>query len=292
MSKDIATLTNLVKYLKFSPTFLIYYNHKEREFQVEKFYWVYLLRCTITILATLSCTIWNALEYGAFKDLNTRVTMFRSFLVVMCLTLSYRNRKSLAECINKILDIDRYLEQNGITMTYKPLRNIVIIRITVTISIIVGNSILYWFHTKSLRMCFINCGIYNISYLTNSLILIQNGAIVFSVWERLKALNLALIKLIVITNNPKKCYERLRKISILYGKIYQLTRAINTIYSQQVSLTLWLAFLHTFQCILSSLRNSNDLSYYDIFWVVISVLDILSIVIPSSSAAQLVKLFV
>lgn len=119
MSKDITTLTNLVKYLKFSPTFLVYYNYEKEEFQVEKFYWVYLWKCSVTVFATLGCMTWNVLENGAFKDLNTRVTIFRSFLVVKCLTLSYKNRKSLAECINKILDIDRCLERNGITMTYK-----------------------------------------------------------------------------------------------------------------------------------------------------------------------------
>lgn len=150
--------------------------------------------------------------------------------------------------------------------------------------------LLTWGYTKSFRMCLLNFGIYCMPYYISSLVLIQFTTVVLLVWERLTALNQWLTKLVVnrdYTNDNQ--YSQLRRISILYNKLFRISSTINTIYSEQVSLTFWLVGMQAVHCAHSFVKRSELLRYYDIFWVSIAFIEICTVVVPCSAIIRLVK---
>lgn len=120
MSKHLPTMLALLKYVRFSPTFLANYNYGGvGRFEEGNVRLSYVLRCAFAVTATLAGVAWNVWESPAFEEISTYIKIFRSFIVVRCLMLSYVNKKDLAQNLNDVINVDRYLERDGIVMTYR-----------------------------------------------------------------------------------------------------------------------------------------------------------------------------
>lgn len=240
------------------------------------------------------------------KELTTvSIKILKLIVTCRCIMISFMRRKEMVAFFNWVATFDKKLRQLGICVTYRTVKKIVVAKISCLISIFIISNILCLALTRDINRCVLHLSVYNVTYFVYSLILLEFCVSTLFLRQRLTIINCSVTNVVlegkytkirnermyipIIYNNSKPQYT-LKTLGILHGEVCNAAKLINKTYSKQLLLTISRTAIELLNGIHSLINGQKQiLITYDLFWSSLALLEIIFVIILSTSTMAMVS---
>ncbi|XP_017774545.1 PREDICTED: uncharacterized protein LOC108561211 [Nicrophorus vespilloides] len=220
--------------------------------------------------------------------------------------ICFSKRQKIVNFLNWLTTFDTKLYKAGVSMDFRSIKYLMIIRsffITLTVTV---NPVVCTLSRQDMNICFEHFISYNLTFIINSMIMLQFSVYVFILWQRLRVINNSITNMVTngslsFTNDkyPPILYKKqemdtlLKLLCAMHNEICNNAKLLNEIFSEVILLTI----IKTFADILNGLHTLSSktqliLIIFDCSWGVALLIEVVFILIPCTSTRHAVCIIV